>query len=155
MRRAASLVLVLGSVLLSACAPTVDPLPSSEFAAVPIDNPRDLPPIPGSREGTAGPAGGTVFEPSSSPIDHAAAYHFSLEHCGLHSPVDVDGSFWNATGGTTSTGGALDLENDGEMINATTGVIVVIGDEMRFRTDSGSVVTFARHAGVKEFRHCL
>ena len=40
------------------------------------------------------------------------------------------------------------------MINATGGVIVVIGDEMRFRTDSGSVVRFERHAGEKEFPGC-
>ena len=40
------------------------------------------------------------------------------------------------------------------MINATAGVIVVIGDEARFRTESGSVIRFARHDGEKEFPGC-
>ena len=40
------------------------------------------------------------------------------------------------------------------MINATAGAIVVIGPEARFRTDSGSVIRFERHAGEKEFPGC-
>lgn len=40
------------------------------------------------------------------------------------------------------------------MINATGGVIAIIGDEARFQTQSGSVVRFARHAGEKEFTSC-
>jgi len=32
---------------------------------------------------------------------------------------------------------------------------VVIGDEMRFRTDGGNVVRFSRHQGEQEFRICL
>jgi hypothetical protein len=32
--------------------------------------------------------------------------------------------------------------------------IVVTGDELRFRTEAGSIVRFARHAGEKEFPGC-
>ena len=48
-----------------------------------------------------------------------------------------------------------DLESDAEMINATSGVIVVIGDEARFLTGTGSVIRFARHEGDKEFPACM
>ena len=39
--------------------------------------------------------------------------------------------------------------------NLEPGVIVVIGDEARFRTQSGSIVRFVRHAGEKEFPGCM
>lgn len=94
------------------------------------------------------------FGPSSARIEHAVPYTFSLGHCGLLSPVDVDGSFWNPVDGVTPAGQPLDLETDAEMINATAGVIVVIGDEARFRTETGSVIRFTRHEGDKEFPAC-
>ena len=104
----------------------------------------------------AGPdrTAGTLSTRSPGRSRRRVAYRFSLGHCGLLSPIDVDGSFWDPLDGTTPTGAELDLESDGEMINATGGVIVVIGDEMRFRTDSGSVVRFERHPGEKEFPGC-
>ena len=117
-------------------------------------NPRDLPISLGSREGEPGPNGGTVFEPLSDAIEKGAPYRFSLGHCGLSSPIDVDGSFWDPIDGVSASGAELDLANDAEMINATSGVILVIGDEMRFRTASGSVVRFRRHDGAKEFAAC-
>ena len=124
------------------------------FDSVSMANPRELPVSVGSREGEPGPNGGTVFEPLSDAIEHAVPYRFSLGHCGLHSPIDVDGSFWNAVEGITAAGARLDLASDGEMINATSGILVVIGDEARFRTGSGSVVRFERHPGDREFPGC-
>jgi hypothetical protein len=99
-------------------------------------------------------AGGVVFDPLSVALEDGIPYSFNLGHCGLHSPVDVDGSFWDPINGVMATGQPLDLQNDTEMINATAGVIVVIGDEARFRTETGSIVRFARHEGDKEFPGC-
>jgi hypothetical protein len=93
--------------------------------------------------------------PGPGRLEHGVAYRFTLGHCGLHSPIDVDGSYWDEIDGQDRAGAPLDLENDGEMINATSGAIVVIGDEMRFRTDGGSVVRFSRHDGDKDFPPCL
>ena len=93
--------------------------------------------------------------PLAGPVEHGVAYRFTLGHCGLHSPIEVDGSYWDEVDGQDRTGAPLDLETDGEMINATAGVIVVIGDEMRFRTDGGSIVRFSRHADAKEFPPCM
>jgi hypothetical protein len=142
---------VLGVLALAACSGDASP---AGFEGVSIANPRDLPVVGGQVDGREGPNGGTILQPRSLPIDEAVAHSFGLGHCGLFSPIDVDGSFWDALDGTTANGGALDLEANSEMINATSGVIVVIGDELRFRTDSGSVVRFERHAGEKEFPGC-
>ena len=151
-RPMSALLLVLA---LAACADEAGPTPTSPFDAVSTDDPRGLPPTREPDAGHAGPNGGIVFVPSSAPLDEEFAYLFSLGHCGLMSPVDLDGSFWDAVDGTTAGGEALDLETDVEMINATPGVIVVIGDEARFRTESGSLVRFERHDGEKEFPGCM
>jgi len=95
------------------------------------------------------------FGPSSPAIEHGIPYIFNLGHCGLQSPVDVDGSYWDPVDGVTPDGQPIDLGTDTEMINATAGVIVVIDDEARFRTASGSVIRFARHGGDKEFPACM
>lgn len=115
---------------------------------------RPLPPDIERVEARRGPSGGTILEPSSVPIQHGVAYRFSLGHCGLASPIDVDGSFWNAVEGVAAGGAAVDLGTDPEMINATEGVLAVVGDEMRFRTEGGTLVRFSRHAGAREFPGC-
>jgi hypothetical protein len=149
MRRRSALIVV--AVVLAAC--TAEGSPSG-FEGVPISNPRDLPVTDDFVVVRPGANGGSLLRAVSGPIGEAVAYRFSLGHCGLLSPIDVDGSFWDPLDGTGPTGAELDLDSDGEMINATGGVIVVIGDEMRFRTDSGSVVRFERHPGDKEYPGC-
>lgn len=124
------------------------------FENVSTDAARDLPFSGPNAEGGRGENGGTVFQPVSAAIEPATAYRFSLGHCGLHSPIDVDGSFWDPIDGLTPGGGPLDLEGDSEMINATVGFFVVIGDDARFRTESGSVIRLERHDGEKEFPGC-
>ena len=68
--------------------------------------------------------------------------------------IDLDGSFWVAMEGLTASGETVDLGTDPEMINATEGVAAVIGDEMRFRTEGGTLVRFSRHRGEREFPGC-
>jgi hypothetical protein len=111
-------------------------------------------PTVGPYVGLPGPEGGTLLLPASVRVSHGVTYAFSLGHCGLLSPVDVDGAFWDAIDGADAGGEPLDLATDGEMINATPGTIVVDGDELRLRTESGSTVRFARHAGEKQFPGC-
>ena len=119
----------------------------------PFEPARELPRL-GNYDGRLGPGGGTIFQPASVRISQSSAYAFGLGHCGLLSPVDVDGSFWDVIDGTDASGAPLDLETDPEMINATAGSIVIMGDELRFRTDGGATVRFVRHAGEKEFPGC-
>ncbi len=113
-----------------------------------------MPPGAPFEVGRIEPNGDTTFKPVSAGIEEGVPYRFNLGHCGLHSPIDVDGSFWDELDGVTPAGQRLDLERDTEMINATGGVIVVIGDEARFRTESGSIIRFARHEGDKGFPGC-
>jgi hypothetical protein len=148
-----ALVIVL-AIVTTACAgeaPVPDP-PS--FESVSTTGATEMPPGEPFAEGRPGETGGTILRPVSAPIAQATAYRFSLGHCGLSSPIDVDGSFWDPIDGLTAAGGPLDLESDGEMINATAGFFVVIGDEARFRTESGSVLSLERHEGEKEFPGC-
>jgi hypothetical protein len=115
---------------------------------------RELPAGGELDDGRPGPNGGTILLPASAQVATGVPYRFSLGHCGLMSPVDVDGSFWEALEGVDAEGGQIDLGADSEMINATSGIIVVNDDEARFRTDSSSVVRFERHDGEREFPGC-
>lgn len=148
-------LVLLVALTTAACAAETPSLNPDPFEGISATDPLELPPPGDAPEGRQGPDGGIIRRPASAPIREGVAYRFTLAHCGLHSPVDVDGSFWDAVDGLTSAGDRLDLDNDGEMINATSGVIVVIGDELRFRTEGGSVVRFSRHDGEKEFPICL
>jgi hypothetical protein len=151
----ALLCLAMGVMLVACSANAVPTDTAGGFAGISTSDARDLPLNVESREeGRQGTNGGTVFDPISAPIDDEVAYRFDLGHCGLLSPVDLDGSFWDPLDGVTSSGAQLDLAGDPEMINAAAGAIVVIGDEMRFRTALGSVVRFERHEGEKEFPGC-
>lgn len=141
-------------VVATGCGAEVAAQTPGAFEAVSADAPRPLPSPDRVSPGRPGEAGGTVLEPVSPPIEHRTAYLFVLGHCGLLSPIDVDGSLWDAVDGVTAGGGPLDLEADVEMINGTPGVLVVIGDEARFRTEGGSVLRLARHDGRKEFPGC-
>ena len=142
-----AVLLVAGTV---ACGATATP----EFEPWPPEIPaQPLPPL-GEYAGVPGPKGGTILEPASRPVADGQSYAFSLGHCGLASPVDIDGSFWNATEGRREDGAPMNLDADPEAINATAGVIALVGDEARFRTESGGVIRFARHPGEKEFPGC-
>ena len=135
----ALLAVLAGCADASAPAPTPDP-----FASLALQHPLVLPPQ-GAWETRPGPEDGVTVVASSLPIREATPYAFTLGHCGLQSPVDIGGRLWDPIDGVDADGRALDLATDDEMINATSGVIVVIGDELRFRTESGSVVRFVRH----------
>jgi hypothetical protein len=151
--RAALMVVV--AVVATGCASAGPDLPdrTSGSEAAWQREPQELP-LGGIFVGRPGPGGGTLLAPASALLDRAIPYRFNLGHCGLISPVDGDGSFWDALEAITRAGRPLDLDSDGEMINATEGLMVVIGDEARFRTASGSVVRFARQEGEKEFPGC-
>ena len=125
-----------------------------EFQPWPPEEPARPLPALGEYAGVPGPDGGTILEPASVALAEGTSYEFSLGHCGLLSPVDLDGSFWDATEGRREDGTLMNLETDPEAINATAGVIAVVGDEARFRTESGGVIRFERHAGTAEFPGC-
>ena len=152
MRRGMLAVITL--VACASCATDAVPTDSSlSFDDVIAEGAGEMPPGGPFEEGRTA-NGEIIFSPVSGEIEDGVAYRFNLGHCGLGSPVDMDGSFWDELDGVTANGQPLDLGWDTEMINATAGVVVVIGDEARFRTETGSVVRFARHEGDKGFPGC-
>jgi hypothetical protein len=149
-----SVALALAAGLLTACASGSAPAPTVTVEWL-LDGPgREMPPLGERPEGEPGPGGGTILQPVSAPIASGTAYRFRLGHCGLLSPIDVDGSFWDPVEGVSALGAPIELESDPEMINATGGTLAVFSDEMRFHTDGGSIVRFTRHDGAKEFPGC-
>jgi hypothetical protein len=82
-----------------------------------------------------------------------------LGHCGLYSPIDLDGSLWQADGGVTPSGGPIAEDDDaviGELINATPGVFVIVSeDAAHFTTVTGTILSFARAPGALEYPLCM
>jgi hypothetical protein len=77
----------------------------------------------------------------------APAGPFSLGHCGLMSPVDYDGSFWDPVGQIDGDHGAA--------INPTTGTLRLTSEnEAEFMSEDGFTVRFRRHEGPKAFLLC-
>jgi hypothetical protein len=153
--RAAALALL--AAVAAGCGSSIgmNPEAGSTFIPfVPAAEAQELPLLGVPGEGRIGATGGIIFAPVSLAVADGVPYRFNLGHCGLHSPVDVDGSFWDAIAGVNAEGLPLDLANDGEMINQTAGVLIVVGDQALFRTETGSIITFARHVGEKEFPGC-
>jgi hypothetical protein len=140
--------------VIAACgSPNSAPTPST-VAIAPIDEAEPMPPGGAFQNGEIGPNGETTFSPVSAEIDDDVTYVFALGHCGLISPVDVDGSFWDVVAAHAAGGTRVDPDAEGELINQTQGAIVVRGDRAYFRTPSGIVVTFERHDGPKAFPGC-
>jgi hypothetical protein len=110
-----------------------------------------------SWELTLGGGGGLAFSPATETAGIAAqpqsrraaapVSDLSLDHCGLYSPIDFDGSFWNPLG---------PVDGDApEAINAAPGTIRLVGpQEAQFRAPSGFTVRLRRHPGAKAFQGC-
>jgi len=156
-RRIAPFGILLVIVATAAGCSAIGPEPSADplvISFLPPAQARDLPADRPFVEGRPGANGETILRPVSVGLDDGASYRFSLGHCGLLSPVDVDGAFWDPVDAVDAVGRVVDLRTDGEMINETAGVIIVLGDEALFRTEGGTTVRFDRHAGEKAFPGC-
>jgi len=89
--------------------------------------------------------GGDGFMPSSGR--GAPVAQLSLGHCGLFSPIDFDGSFWDPIG-------AVDGDAP-EAINSASGTIRLLTPvDAEFRAPSGFTLRLRRHQGAKTFQGC-
>ena len=83
------------------------------------------------------------------------ARNYELAHCGLLSPVDIDGSFWDPVGGHNGQGGPLTEDQMGDLINATPTVVVLTDEQtMEMQTSHGAVITLIRHEGPRRYLLC-
>jgi hypothetical protein len=73
-------------------------------------------------------------------------YGYDMPHCGIHSPIDVDGSFWDA----------VDIDPDSVEFDGQPGIFRLVShDAAEFTGSSGaSVLHLVRHVGAKAFGMC-
>lgn len=76
----------------------------------------------------------------------ATDYAYGMPHCGISSPIDIDGSFWDAVGVAPTS-----VDFDG----ASGTFRLVSPTEASFTGSNGKILRLVRHAGAKEFRLCL
>jgi hypothetical protein len=103
------------------------------------------------------PVGGTI--PIAPKTARSAVigtpYPYTLEHCGVGSPVDFDGSLWDVLGAQDGRDGPVTEQQIGEIINPGTGTMTLVDAEHAlFRTSSRLIVGLRRHAGEKRFPPC-
>lgn len=80
---------------------------------------------------------------------------FPLAHCGLFSPVDVDGSLWDAKYGHDGHGGPISTDESGDLINEGRVTFRLRDrDVAEMTTRDGLVVTLWRHDGPRRYELC-
>ena len=101
----------------------------------------------GFRAVDAGEAGLIELSPSSGPASGGLdARPFALGHCGVGSPIDFDGSFWDPAGWIDVKAGAFDAL-DGTLVLTTP-------NTAHFSTAAGFELDLVRHPGPKSFASC-
>jgi len=159
-------VIILVAVLTAAC--TTDPVPSRTPVptAVPTTGATPLPSTPPDLFAGALPLPPDVLlpqgdfrvSPESPPgMPIGTPVPFDLGHCGLYSPVDLDGSLWEPVGGVDSQGGPIDTDEEiGPLINATRGEAMLVARErLDWRAGRGGVVVvFRRLDGPRDYPGC-
>ncbi len=88
-------------------------------------------------------------------LELGIARNFTLGHCGLMSPIDIDGSLWDPMSGHNGAGGPLTEGQTGELINATPTVVVLTDPNwIELRTPLGAVLVLTRHDGPRAYFLC-
>jgi hypothetical protein len=72
-------------------------------------------------------------------------YLYDMPHCGIQSPIDVDGSFWDA----------VDVAPDSVDFDGQPGTFrLETSSDAVFTTSTGLVLRLVRHTGTKAFPGC-
>jgi hypothetical protein len=119
----------------------------------------DLPslPLPESVSATP-PPDGIRIEALTPPISVQVGveHTYTLDHCGLFSPIDVDGSLWDPIYGDDGAGGPLTSDQIGDLINETSVALVLVDHEtMLMVTRHGGRVLLTRHDGPRNYFGCM
>jgi hypothetical protein len=96
----------------------------------------------------AGEAGLIELTPSSAHGSGPGPHRFALGHCGIGSPIDFDGSFWDPSGW-------IDIDGEAASDGAEGRLVLTSPDSANFSTDSGSELDLVRHPGSKYFPGCM
>ena len=141
-------LLLVGVMLVSVACGGPSPSPT------PAPTPAALVPLPAGLSGIPGPADTTAEISAVSPADELQVgdeRDYELGHCGLGSPIDIDGSLWDPLG----TKFVLTEAQSGELVNATRVAIALVSeDSMTLTTPAGAELTLARHEGPRRYFLC-
>ena len=165
-------VLLIAALAVAGCtAATMQPTPSTTSTTTPTTAPiatstptaaitpaASLLPLPDNIGGIPGPGDPSAELSAQTQLGEIAlgeSRDFTLGHCGLISPVDIDGSLWDAIGGHNGTGGPLTEDQLGDLINATPTVVTLVDAQtLEMSTSHGAVVTLTRHDGPRRYLLC-
>ena len=131
--------------------PSLTPQATATPAASLLPLPEGISGIPGANES------GVELAPETPPdeMQIGVARDFLLGHCGLISPIDIDGSLWDPVGGHDGSGSPLTDDQLGDLINATSTIVVLTDeDTMEMQTEHGAVITLIRHDGPRRYLMC-
>jgi hypothetical protein len=126
-----------------------DPSPAPSVALFPL--PAELVTLPPGISTASLPPTSSPGVPVGQPIP------FRLGHCGLHSPVDIDGSLWQAVSGHDAAGGPIEGDAETvELINEAEGLLTIVtADRAEFRTWASTLIVLRRAPGEVEYPLCM
>jgi len=95
---------------------------------------------------TMGPDGLTLTPISVPGALIGRAYRYDMPHCGLFSPIDIDGSFWDP----------INVGGDLTRFDGQAGTFILVDrDHATFTTsEERHTVTLVRHEGPKQYPFC-
>jgi hypothetical protein len=141
-------------VVTAGCSGTSQPRPTPTASP----SPRALLPLdPGISGIPAESDHSVLLEPQSvaGTTPHGEPRDFQLQHCGLFSPIDIDGSLWDPIAGHNGMGGPLTEEQRTELVNSTPVTLTITApDTIELVTPRGAVITLARHDGPRRYLLC-
>jgi hypothetical protein len=124
---------------------SINPAPSASPATAVNRVPAAPVPIAPEPVVTNGTDSVTFLPNSPTGAVIGVVYAYDMPHCGINSPIDVDGSFWDAVGVP-----ATSVDFDGQPGTFS----LDAANEATFTTATGNVLRLVRHQGAKEFRIC-
>ena len=140
--RVAALAVVLALVAGCSSLPSPTPGPTAWGDKVPEAAPEAVAAQPVVSRGSDSI---TLLPISPAGAAVGVAYAYDMPHCGINSPIDVDGSFWDAVG----------VPADSVDFDGRTGTFRLASPtEATFTASDGNLLHLVRHTGAKEFRIC-
>ena len=144
-------VVLVAAVIGCASLPAASPAPTAgpDRPALPL--PEGLSGIPDP--GAFGIDTHAATPPGSVPA--GVEQTFVLGHCGLSSPIDIDGALWDPAAADDGQSGPLTEVQVGELINSTPVLLVLVDDQtMLMATPAGARVLLERHHGPRLYHGC-
>ena len=132
------------ALAISACA---SPVPSASPVAWTDRVPEAAPEVIAAQPVIArGPNSVTLLPISPTGAVVGTDYAYDMPHCGINSPIDVDGSFWDAVGVPPTS---VDFDGHPGTFRLTSAT------DATFTTSDGRVLRLVRRVGAKEFPGCM